>query len=91
VIAFDRSSNNYYDLQGSQRAFKGREDMTSYTAKYTKIESGYMGQLVEWPEVVTEGRDLEECRTMLRDALNEVVLAYEQLGKEIPNEIQIAF
>ena len=58
--------------------------MTSYTAKYTKIESGYMGQLVEWLEVVTEGRDLEECRTMLRDALNEMVLAYEQLGKEIP-------
>jgi len=62
----------------------GKEDMTSYTAKYTKIDSGYMGQLVEWPEVVTEGRDLEECRTMLRDALNEMVLAYEQLGKEIP-------
>jgi predicted RNase H-like HicB family nuclease len=43
-----------------------------------------MGQLVEWPEVVTEGKDLEECRAMLRDALNEMVLAYEQLGKEIP-------
>ena len=58
--------------------------MVNYTAKYTKISSGYMGQLVEWPEVVTEGRDLEECRTMLRDALNEMVLAYQQLGKEIP-------
>ncbi|RPI71387.1 MAG: type II toxin-antitoxin system HicB family antitoxin [Geobacteraceae bacterium] len=58
--------------------------MTSYTAKYIKIDSGYVGQLVEWPEVVTEGRDLEECRNMLRDALNEMVLAYEQLGKEIP-------
>jgi predicted RNase H-like HicB family nuclease len=43
--------------------------MTSYTAKYTKVSSGYMGQLVEWPEVVTEGRDIEECRAMLRDAL----------------------
>jgi predicted RNase H-like HicB family nuclease len=62
----------------------GKEDMTSYTAKYIKIDSGYVGQLVEWPEVVTEGRDLEECRNMLRDALNEMVLAYEQLGKEIP-------
>jgi predicted RNase H-like HicB family nuclease len=62
----------------------GRKDMTSYTAKYTKIDSGYMGQLVEWPEVVTEGKDLEECRAMLRDALNEMVLVYEQLGKEIP-------
>jgi predicted RNase H-like HicB family nuclease len=43
-----------------------------------------MGQLVEWPEVVTEGKDLEECRAMLRDALHEMVLAYQQLGKEIP-------
>ena len=58
--------------------------MTNYTAKYTKIESGYMGQVVEWPEVVTEGKDLEECRAMLRDALNEMVLAYRQTGREIP-------
>jgi predicted RNase H-like HicB family nuclease len=58
--------------------------MISYTAKYTKIDSGYLGQLVEWPEVVTEGKDLEECRAMLRDALHEMVLAYGHLGKEIP-------
>ena len=58
--------------------------MVNFTAKYTKIRSGYMGQLVEWPEVVTEGKDLEECRAMLRDALNEMVLAYQQIGKEIP-------
>lgn len=58
--------------------------MINYTAKYTKTDSGYMGQLIEWPEVVTEGKDLEECRAMLRDALREMVLAYEQLGKEIP-------
>jgi predicted RNase H-like HicB family nuclease len=58
--------------------------MVTYTAKYTKISSGYMGQLVEWPEVVTEGGDLEDCRNMLRDALKEMVLAHQQLGKEIP-------
>ena len=58
--------------------------MINYTAKYTKIASGYMGQLVEWPEVVTEGKDLEDCRSMLRDTLNEMVLAYSELGKEIP-------
>jgi predicted RNase H-like HicB family nuclease len=56
--------------------------MINYTAKYTKIASGYMGQLVEWPEVVTEGKDLEDCRSMLRDALNEMLLAYNELGKE---------
>jgi len=59
--------------------------MVNYTAKYTKIKSGYMGQLVEWPEVVTEGKDLEDCRAMLRDALHEMVLSYQQLGKEIPS------
>lgn len=57
---------------------------SNYTAKYTKISSGYMGQIIEWPEVVTEGRTLEECREMLKDALNEMVLAYKQQGKEIP-------
>ena len=58
--------------------------MVNYTAKYTKIESGYLGQLIEWPEVVTEGKNLEDCRSMLRDALNEMILAYKELGKEIP-------
>ncbi len=58
--------------------------MKSYTAKYTKISSGYMGQLVEWPEVITEGKTIEECREMLRDALREMLQAYKQQGKEIP-------
>ena len=56
----------------------------SYTAKYTKIPSGYMGQLVEWPEVITEGKTLEECREMLQDALQEMMAAYRQLNIEIP-------
>ena len=58
--------------------------LLNYTAKYSKIASGYMGQLVEWPEVVTEGKDIEECRMMLRDALNEMLVAYKQQRKEIP-------
>lgn len=58
--------------------------LNNYTAKYIKLGSGYMGQLLEWPEVVTEGKDLEECRDMLKDALREMVLAYKQQGKEIP-------
>ena len=56
----------------------------NFTAKYTKIPSGYLGQLIEWPEVVTEGKDLEDCRAMLRDALNQMILAYRQQAKEIP-------
>jgi predicted RNase H-like HicB family nuclease len=58
--------------------------LKSYTAKYTKINAGYMGQLVEWPEVITEGKTIEECREMLKDALKEMLLAYKQQGREIP-------
>jgi predicted RNase H-like HicB family nuclease len=55
-----------------------------YTAKYTNLESGYMGQLVEWPEVITEGRNLDECRSLLNDALCEMILAYQEQNKKIP-------
>jgi predicted RNase H-like HicB family nuclease len=58
----------------------------TYTAKYKKIDSGYMGQLVEWEEVITEGETIEECRELLQDALHEMILAYRQLGKEVPTE-----
>ncbi|MBF2057981.1 MAG: type II toxin-antitoxin system HicB family antitoxin [Cyanobacterium sp. T60_A2020_053] len=55
-----------------------------YTAKYTKIPSGYMAQIMEWQEVITEGKSLTECRFLLEDALKEMILAYQQLGKPIP-------
>ncbi len=58
--------------------------LSTYTASYTRIPSGYMGQLVEWPEVVTEGGSLDDCREMLEDALREMVAAYREMGKETP-------
>ena len=58
--------------------------ISTYTAKYVRTTSGYMGQLVEWPEVVTEGKSLEDCRQMLQDALREMILAYKQQKREIP-------
>lgn len=57
---------------------------TAFTARYTKIPSGYMGQIVEWPEVITEGVDIDDCRVMLQDALKEMILAYVQVGQTIP-------
>ena len=75
--------NTFYllDLSGATRFFIF---LMGVLGKYTKIDSGYMGQLVEWPEVLTEVKNLEECRAMLRDTLNEMVLAYSRTGKEIP-------
>ncbi len=58
--------------------------LRTFTARYTRIENGYMGQLVEWPEVVTEGSNIEDCRNMLEDALQEMVLAYHEQSREIP-------
>jgi len=58
--------------------------LRNFTAKYTRIPSGYLGQVIEWPEVVTEGKNLEDCRAMLKDALNQMVLAYQELHREIP-------
>lgn len=63
--------------------------LKNYTAKYTKIERGYMGQVIDWPEVITEGKDIEECREMLRDALEQMILAYQQQGKEIPSNASL--
>jgi predicted RNase H-like HicB family nuclease len=57
---------------------------SNYTARYTKIPSGYMGQIVEWPEVVTEGETIETCRELLKDALREMIAAYREQGEEIP-------
>lgn len=58
--------------------------LQNYLVKYTEIPSGYMGQIVEWPEVITEGKTLAECRENLTDALKEMIAAYRQLKKEIP-------
>jgi len=58
--------------------------IVTFTARFTKIDSGYMGELIEWPEVITEGSDLEDCRKMLEDALHEMIIAYHESGKEIP-------
>ncbi len=54
-----------------------------FTACYTKLENGYMGQLLEWPEVITEGDNIEDCRAMLSDAAQEMALAYDENGREI--------
>ena len=58
--------------------------LKTYTAQYTRIARGYMGQLVEWPEVITEGSTLESCRELLQDALEEMIAAHRQQHKEVP-------
>ena len=59
----------------------------AYTAIYRKIPAGYMGQLVEWPQVITEGKDLDDCRELLKDALKEMLAVYEDEGREPPGPV----
>ena len=56
-----------------------------FTACYTKLEHGYMGQLLEWPGVITEGNDLEDCEEMLKDAAHEMFLVYKDENMNIPH------
>jgi predicted RNase H-like HicB family nuclease len=58
--------------------------MPTYTICYTRTESGYMGQLLEWPQVISEGPTLEECRLMVEDAALEMMRVYEEDGLSIP-------
>ncbi len=58
--------------------------VTEFTVVYTPITSGYMGQLLEWPEVISEGETLDNCRQSIQDALKEMILAYQQQNKTIP-------
>ena len=45
---------------------------TTLTARYVETSAGCMGQILEWPEVVTEGSDIEDCRESLHDALEQI-------------------
>ena len=57
-----------------------------FTACYTKLDDGsYMGQLLEWTNVITSGKDIEDCEEMLKDAANEMMLAYKDEGDKIPH------
>ena len=58
--------------------------LKNFTACYTKLDNGYMGQLLEWTNVITEGDDLEDCENMLKDAAHEMMLAYKDEGMKIP-------
>jgi predicted RNase H-like HicB family nuclease len=55
-----------------------------YTARYTCMGNVWIGEVVEWPQVITEGTDLGDCQECLHDALREMILASRQLGQSIP-------
>ena len=59
--------------------------MINFTACYRKLEHGYMGQLLEWPGVITEGEDINDCRDLLVEAASEMSSLYKDEGQKIPH------
>ena len=59
--------------------------LKNFTTLYMKLEHGYMGKILEWPGVITEGNDLEDCEEMLTDAAHEMMLGYKDEGLKILN------
>ena len=56
-----------------------------FTACYTSITGGgYMGKLLEWPEVSGEGATVGECRASLIDAARRVSFSYRESGRSYP-------
>ena len=48
-----------------------------FTVVYTPIEDGwYMAQVPELPGAVTQGRDLDEAREMIQDAVELLLQSY---------------
>jgi predicted RNase H-like HicB family nuclease len=60
-------------------------DALTLTAVFTPDENGWtMAQLAEWPAVVTCAPTLDEARSMLLDAAQEMIALYRDEGREPP-------
>ncbi len=59
--------------------------MLEYHAAYFEIEDGwYMAQVLDFPGVVTQGKNLREARRMLRSALQDMAEWYMKDGLALP-------
>jgi predicted RNase H-like HicB family nuclease len=59
--------------------------MLEYHAAYYEIEDGwYLARVLDFPGVITQGKDLPAARWMLRDALREMAMWYLEEGEVLP-------
>jgi predicted RNase H-like HicB family nuclease len=60
-------------------------DALTLTTVFTPDENGWiMAQLAEWPAVVTCAPAVEEARSMLLNAAQEMIASYRDEGRELP-------
>ena len=58
--------------------------MLVYKAAYKFVDEGVHAEVLDFPGVITWGRDLEEARRLLADALVEMAELHLEEGKPLP-------
>ena len=59
--------------------------MLEYHAAFFPIEDGwYLAEVLDFPGVITQGKNLDDARHMIRDALKLMAECYLEDGKPLP-------
>jgi predicted RNase H-like HicB family nuclease len=59
--------------------------MLEYHAAYFEVEDGwYMGKVLDFPGVVTQGKTLDAAKKMVRSALRDMAIWYMEDGLPFP-------
>jgi predicted RNase H-like HicB family nuclease len=59
--------------------------MLTYKATYKFLSDGVHGEVLDFPGVITCGKDLDEARSLLADALVDMAETNLQLGESLPS------
>jgi predicted RNase H-like HicB family nuclease len=58
--------------------------MIAYRAMFKFLDDGVHAEVLDFPGVITSGRDLDEARRLLRSALADMAETSLQLGEALP-------
>ncbi len=63
----------------------------SFTVVFEKTDEGYTVTVPALPGIVTEGRDLDEARSMAGDAIRCHIESLIKDGEPVPSELEVGF
>jgi predicted RNase H-like HicB family nuclease len=58
--------------------------MIAYRAMFKFLDDGVHAEVLDFPGVITSGRDVDEARRLLRSALSDMAETSLQLGEALP-------
>lgn len=61
----------------------------TFTAVFQKVPEGYVGFVEELPGANTQGKDLDEARANLREAVELVLEANRSIAKKICKDLDV--